>query len=147
MSRVACDPDRQGAVGAPAELAIDPPIGLQSHKVLRRVEAASRADCRHEVCVAGHEDDRIAQVSADELEKPGTDRHIRLLLLPSDESAAAQWTRLALGFEVAELELNAGGLKGREVRHLTRDRARMPRLAMVSYGREVHDRGDGAAAR
>ena len=106
----------------------------------------SRADGRHEVRVAGHEDDRVAQVSADEFEEPGPDRHVCFLLLPTDECAAAQWTRLALGFEVAEPELHAGGLEGREVGHLTRDRARMPRLAMVSYGREVHDRGDGAAA-
>jgi len=40
MPHVACDPDRQRSVGASTELAIDPPIGLQSHKVLRRVEAS-----------------------------------------------------------------------------------------------------------
>jgi hypothetical protein len=106
----------------------------------------SLADGRHEVRVAGHEDDRIAQVSAYELEQAGPDSHVRLLLLPSDESAAAQGTCLVLGFEVAELELHAGRLEGREVRHLTRDRARMPGLAMMGYRRETHDRSDGAAA-
>jgi len=146
MSRVACDPNRQRPVGAPAELAIDTPIGLQSHNDLRRVEPARRAHSRHEVRVAGHEDDRVAQVSADEFEQPGADRHVCLLLLPSDERAAAQWARLALGFEVAEPELQAGGLECSEVLDLPCDRSRMPGFSMVGHCREVHDRRDGAAA-
>ena len=56
MPRVACDPNRQRPVSESAELAIDPPIGLQRDKVLRRIEPARRADGRHEVGVAGHED-------------------------------------------------------------------------------------------
>src|SRR5665647_1051169 len=127
MPSVARHPDGERPIGALAELSIDPPVGLQGHKALRRVETTRRADGRHEVRVAGHEDDRVAQVSADDFEQPRPDGHVRLLLLPTDACAAAQWARLALGFEVAELELNAGGLEGREVRHLTRDRARMAR--------------------
>jgi hypothetical protein len=113
MPRVTCDSDRQRSVGASTQLAIDPPIGLQRHKVLRRVEAASGADGRHKVRVAGHEDDRIAQVSADELEQLGAERYIGLLLLPADEPAATQRTNPTLGFEMAEMELHSGLLEGR----------------------------------
>ena len=147
MPRVACDPDGQRSVGAAAELAIYSPVGLESHQILRRVEAASRADGRHEVCVAGHEDDRVARVFADELQQPGSYGHIRLLLLPTDECTAAEWACLALGFEVAELELHAGRLEGREVRHLMGHRPGVSGFAMMSYCREVHNRGDGTAAR
>jgi hypothetical protein len=55
MLRVACDADRQRSVGTTGELAIDPPIGLQRYKVLRRIEPARRAQSRHEVRVAGRE--------------------------------------------------------------------------------------------
>jgi len=78
---------------------------------------------------------------------PAPERHVRLLLLPTDECAAAQGARLAPGFEVAELDLYAGRLEGREVRHLTSHRAGVSGLAMVGHRREVHDRRDGAAAR
>ena len=89
---------------------------------------------------------QILQTLAAMLEQPGAEGHVRLLLLPTDERAAAQWTRLALCLEVAELDLDPGRLEGREVRHLTSHRAGVSGLAMVGYRREVHDRGDGAAA-
>src|SRR5665647_2005636 len=137
MPRVACDSDRQRPVGTATELTVDSPIGLQRHNVLRRVEAPSRSYGRHQIRVAGHQDCGVAHVFADEFKEPGADSDVRLLLLPSDEPAAAQGTRLILGLEVAEMELHAGRFEGPEVRHLTRDRAGTSWLAMVSNGREV----------
>ena len=140
MSSVARRPDDERPVGASAELAIDPSIGLEHDQPLGRVETSGRAHSRNEVGVAGDQHCGVALVATDELQKTSSDRHISLLLFPGIEPAMTQRTRATRSLELPEMDLNAGRLEGREVRDLPGDRAGVLRFAMVSHRREVDDR-------